>query len=142
MVSMGAGHGMRRGEIARVHTDDLVEDLVGWSLRVHGKGGKDRVIPISDELAEQLRALPPGWVFPSPAGGHLTAHHVGKLIARALPGRWTSHTLRHRFATVSYAGTRDLFAVQDMLGHAKPETTRDYVQLPQDALRATLTAAA
>lgn len=144
MVLLAAEHGLRRGggEIARVHTNDLVEDLLGWSLRVHGKGGKDRVVPLREELANDLRALPPGWAFPSPSGGHLTEHHVGKIIARVLPGGWTAHTLRHRFATVAYAGTRDLLAVQEMLGHAKPETTRGYVQLPADALRAAISAAA
>lgn len=59
-----------------------------------------------------------------------------------LPDGWTTHTLRHRFATVSYAGTRDLLAVQELLGHSRPETTRGYVQLPQDALRAAVAAAA
>lgn len=142
MVSMAGRHGLRRGEIARMHTRDVVEDLVGWSLRVHGKGGKERVIPLAAEVVEQLQAMPDGWVFPSPMGGHLTEHHVGKLIARALPDGWTAHTLRHRFATTAYAGTRDLLAVQELLGHAKPETTRDYVQLPQDALRAAVRAAA
>lgn len=63
-------------------------------------------------------------------------------MARALPGGWTAHTLRHRFATVAYAGTRDLLAVQDMLGHSKPETTRGYIEMPQDALRAAVLAAA
>ena len=64
------------------------------------------------------------------------------LIARALPDQWTAHPLRHRFATVAYQGTRDLLAVQELLGHSKPETTRNYIRLPQDALRAAVAAAA
>ena len=143
MVRLAAFHGLRRGEISRVHTDDLVRDLVGWSLTVHGKGGRKRIVPLDEQLAaELLEATVDGWAFPSPRGGHLTEHHVGKLIARALPGRWTAHPLRHRFATVAYAGTRDLLAVQELLGHARSETTRGYIQLPQDALRAALAAAA
>ena len=109
---------------------------------MHGKGGKDRVIPISDDIARHLLALPDGWAFPSPAGGHLTEQHVGKLIANVLPDGWTAHSLRHRFATTAYAGTRDLLAVQELLGHSRPETTRGYVRLPQDALRAAVAAAA
>lgn len=143
MIVLAAHHGLRRGEIAKIHTRrDVVEDLVGWSLTVHGKGGKDRVIPISDDIARHLLALPDGWAFPSAAGGHLTEQHVGKLIANVLPDGWTAHSLRHRFATTAYAGTRDLLAVQELLGHSRPETTRGYVQLPQDALRAAVAAAA
>lgn len=56
-------------------------------------------------------------------------------MAAALPPGWTAHTLRHRFATRSYAATRDLATVQELLGHAKPETTRLYVALPPDAMR-------
>ena len=142
MVQLAGYHGMRRGEIARVHTDDLLQDLAGWSLIVHGKGAKDRVIPLADDVADELRQLARGWVFPSPAGGPLTAQHVGKLVARVLPEQWTCHTLRHRFATRAYAGTRNMFAVQEMLGHSRPETTRGYVLIPQDDLRATLRSAA
>ncbi len=142
MLQLAARHGLRRGEIARVHSDDVTPDLAGWSLRVHGKGDKLRVIPLADATAAALLELPAGWAFPSPYGGHLTEQHVGKLIARVLPGQWTAHPLRHRFATTAYAGTRDLLAVQEMLGHSRPETTRGYIQMPQDALRAALAAAA
>lgn len=142
MIELAAHVGLRRGEIARIHTDDLHEDLVGWSLRVHGKGGRTRVVPLPESIADRLRTLPAGWVFPSSRGGHLTEGHVGVLIARALPDTWTAHPLRHRFATIAYAGTRDLLAVQELLGHTKPETTRGYIQLPQDALRAAIAAAA
>jgi hypothetical protein len=56
-------------------------------------------------------------LFPNGAGGHLTPGHVGKLIARVLPGDWTAHTLRHRYATRAYRGSHDLRAVQRLLGH-------------------------
>jgi integrase/recombinase XerC len=51
-------------------------------------------------------------------------------------------TLRHRFATVCYAGERDLLAVQTLLGHSKPETTRQYVLIPDKSLRAAVAWAA
>lgn len=142
MLELAGHHGLRRGEIAQVHTDDVFADLVGWSLTVHGKGAKDRVIPLDAHLGQELAMLPRGWVFPSPAGGHLTPQHVGKLIARTLPPGWTAHTLRHRFATVAYQGTKDLLAVQTLLGHSRPETTRGYVLTPRDDLRAAIKAAA
>lgn len=52
------------------------------------------------------------------------------------------HTLRHRCATVAYAKTRDLRAVQELLGHAKPETTAIYTAVPDDAVRDAMRAAA
>lgn len=73
--------------------------------------------------------------FPGADHGHLSPHRVGDLVAAALPGGWTCHTLRHRFATRSYtASGGDLLAVQRLLGHAKPETTQRYVALDVSSL--------
>lgn len=144
MIHLAAQCGLRRGEIARLRREDVVPDLVAYSLRVSGKGGHERMVPLPSELCRQLLAAPAGWLFPSTArgGGHLTPAHVGKLVSRVLPDGWTCHTLRHRCATVAYASTRDLRAVQDLLGHAKPETTARYTQVPVDAVRAAVAAAA
>ena len=49
--------------------------------------------------------------------------------------RVLEHTLRHRFATTAYGVERDLRAVQELLGHSKPETTARYVAVPEGALR-------
>lgn len=136
MLILTSRHGLRRGEVARVHHDDAIRDLVGWSLVVHGKGGRDRVIPISDTTASAIRRRGAGWTFPGQVDGHLSPARVGELVSAALAGTWTAHTLRHRFATKAYAGSRDLIAVQELLGHAKPETTRTYVRPPDDAMRA------
>jgi integrase/recombinase XerC len=144
MVALAAMCGLRRCEIARVRRDDVVPDLFGHSLRVIGKGGHVRNVPLPDLLTRELLALPPGWVFPSraQAGGHLTPAHVGKIVSALMPDGWTTHTLRHRCATVAYAaGGRDLRAVQQLLGHAKPETTARYTQVPDDAVRAAVDAA-
>ncbi|CAM3037225.1 tyrosine-type recombinase/integrase [Skermania piniformis] len=138
MLSLGASAGLRRAEIARVRADD-VEVLGGrHELRVRGKGDRTRLIPISDEFAERLLARGPGWCFPSPAArgpGHLTAAHVGKLISRTLPAGWTTHTLRHRFASQAYAVDRDIRAVQELLGHASVVTTQIYTAIPDNARR-------
>lgn len=140
MMHLGARAGLRRGEIARVHESDLVEDLVGWSLVVRGKGGRERVVPIPDDVAFLLRRraddLGGGWVFPGQDAGHLSPARVGELVSDALPRPWTSHSLRHYFATRSWQHTRDLLVVQRLLGHAKPETTQRYISLGADVLRA------
>lgn len=135
MIELAARAGLRRGEIARVHSDDLVQNGRVWALCVHGKGGRERVVPVPADLAHQMRETG-GWLFPGADQGHLSPHRVGDLVAAALPGGWTCHTLRHRFATRSYQASGDLLAVQRLLGHAKPETTQIYVQLDVSALLA------
>lgn len=138
ILLLGAHGGLRAGEIATVHTRDLAEDL----LYVTGKGGKTRVVPlVDDELVAAIRRAD-GWLFPGRTDGHLSPGHVSVLMCRLLPGRWTTHTLRHRAGTRAYAGTRDILAVGRFLGHSKPETTMRYVQLPADSLRAVARAAA
>lgn len=146
MLRLAGEAGLRRGEVARVHHRDLVENAGGWSLLVHGKGDKKRLVPISDSLADGMRqahALCPagGWLFPNGVGGHLTAGMVGELVSRALPDRWTMHTLRHRFATRAYRGTRNLRAVQTLLGHSSIATTERYTAVDDDEIRAAAMAA-
>lgn len=135
MLRLAHGLGMRRGEVARVHTDDLTRDLVGWSLRVHGKGSRDRLPPLPDDLAREIRQRGPGWVFPGNDRGHLSARWVGKLVARALPGPDTMHGLRHLAATQMHQDTHDLRLVQRVLGHASLATTQVYVHVADDAVR-------
>lgn len=145
ILALAAGAGMRRGEIAQVHARDVVADLGGWSIIAHGKGGRDRTIPLPDSLAVRVRAAclaGGGWAFPGRIGGHLSAERVGRLAADVLPGGWTLHSLRHRFATRAHQGTHDLVAVQHLLGHASVATTQRYVAVEDGALRRAVAAAA
>ena len=81
-----------------------------------------------------------GYLFPSTQHpGPITAVRMGEIVGGCLPPGWTCHTLRHRFATAAYAVERDLRAVQDLLGHAKPETTAIYAAVPEGALRSAVT---
>jgi integrase len=145
ILQLAAQTGLRRAEIARVHRTDLLDDLVGRSLVVHGKGGRDRIVPLPGPLAiavERACIAGGGWAFPGRDHGHLSAQRVGIIASRLLPEGWTLHTLRHRFATTAYAAERDLIAVQRLLGHASVATTQRYVAPPDDALRRAVTAAA
>ncbi|OHU75775.1 integrase, partial [Mycobacteroides chelonae] len=135
MLYLACEAGLRRSEVAQVHTDDLREGFSGYQLLVHGKGAKDRLIPVSDEIAAMILAGPGGhspghgdcgFLFPGADGGHLSARWVGKLCAAAMPGVWTMHKLRHRFATRAYQRTRNLRALQQLLGHASVATTQIY----------------
>ena len=132
--------GLRRAEIAQIHRRDLLQDLGGWSLIVHGKGERPRVVPLpaglAAEIGEQCRRW--GYMLPGDDGGHLSPRYVGKLASRALPDDWTLHALRHRFATRAYSLDRDVFTVQQLLGHASPATTRRYVALDTSSMRSTV----
>lgn len=143
MVRLASIEGMRAVEISRVHTDDVMQDLVGYSLRVHGKGDRVRVIPLDDDLAEDLLEQPRGWIFPGRIDGHLSAAYVSKLLSRALPDGVTGHMLRHRAAGRFYEGTGwDLRATQALLGHASVATTQVYTPERPDQMRRGIFAAA
>ncbi len=141
MIQLAAYAGLRCREIALVHSDDVTRDLLGWALRVHGKGDRSRCVPISDDLARTILAAD-GWLFPGNLDGHLSAAYVSKLIARVLPGA-SAHQLRHRFATRAYQlGGRDIRAVQELLGHASVATTQIYTGVESEAVRRAALAAA
>lgn len=135
MIRLGAECGLRRGEIAAVHSDDVVADSAGRSLIVRGKGDKQRIVPLPDDLACIIMDAH-GCLFPGRFGGHVEESYVGDHISHLLPDGYGAHTLRHRFATVTYATTHDLFVVAELLGHESVETTEHYVAMPDGRLRA------
>jgi integrase/recombinase XerC len=137
MVDLGARQGLRRCEIAAVHTRDLRRDPNGWLLVVHGKGSKERTIPVHPDIAERIAAAPRGWLFPG-RNGHLSVSRVGVLISRAMPGGWSPHSLRRRFATKAYEGEHDLRAVQLLLGHSSLMTTQIYIDTGSASMRSAL----
>lgn len=153
MLALGACAGLRRAEIATLRGDCLERDLEGWSLRIVGKGGRERIVPVSDDLAAMVEARGTGWTFPGQmradgtpvrgdrAAGHLSPARVGELVSALLPDGWTTHTLRHRFASAAYRADRDIRAVQELLGHASVATTQVYTAIPDDARRRASTAA-
>lgn len=128
-------------------------------ILVRGKGGKERMVPLStparqallpwlacrdaDDEAARAKGKPPArHLFPgSGAGGHLTRQHfyiLIKAIAAAGgvdPGRVTPHTLRHAFATHLLAGGADLRVIQTLLGHADLSTTEIYTHVLEDHLK-------
>lgn len=143
ILRLAAEAGLRRGEIALVHAMDLSRDLLGWSLRVHGKGGRERDVPLSDDLASAVRLWAAGgWLLPGAIDGHLSARRVGELAGDVLPEGWTLHTLRHRFATRAHTAKRDILAVSRLLGHASVATTQRYVATDREWLREVAGAAA
>ncbi|MCP3971207.1 MAG: tyrosine recombinase [Rhodobacteraceae bacterium] len=128
-------------------------------LLVLGKGGKERMVPLSPParaaLAEWLKArddaedsarakgaAPSRFLFPSRGkAGHLTRHRFYMLIKELAvagavpPDRVTPHTLRHAFATHLLAGGADLRAIQTLLGHADISTTEIYTHVLDERLK-------
>ena len=139
MIRLGTECGLRRGEIARVHSDDVVADSAGRSLIVRGKGDKQRIVPLPDDLAGIIMDAR-GYLFPGRFGGHVEESYIGDHISRLLPDGYAAHTLRHRFATTAYAATHDLFVVAELLGHESVETTEHYVAMPDGRLREAMAA--
>lgn len=139
MTRLGNEAGMRCCEICRVHSDDVSGPIGRRSILVHGKGGKQRMVPISDALALIL-LTPRGFVFPGQIDGHLSASYVSKLISRAMSGTGTAHPLRHRAAT-DWLGSSggNLRVVQELLGHSSVATTQVYTFVQDDHLRRAVT---
>jgi integrase len=137
MARLACEAGLRRAEVACVHTDDLITDRYGASLIVHGKGSKQRVVPITVTLATGITAGCPfgGFLFPGKIDGHISPDRVGHLVSRVMPAGWSMHKLRHRFATRGYAGTGNLRAVQEALGHASVATTQRYTAVSSEQVR-------
>lgn len=138
MILLAAYDGLRVGEICRIHRDDWTPPL----LLVHGKGGKERIVPVTNpELVSALDRTE-GFLFPGGIDGHLAPGSVGHLVSDLLPDSWSAHRLRTRFATRSYARNPDLIALGKVMGHSRPETTLRYVLLEDDAATRVVLAAA
>jgi site-specific recombinase XerD len=135
MVRLAAELGLRRSEVACIHSRDVATgtDGLDW-LTVHGKGLRERVLPLPADLARVIRSAN-GYLFPGQDDGHVSPWWVGKQVSAALPEGVTMHQLRHRFATQAYAIDQDVLTVQQLLGHASPVTTQRYVQVPAASLR-------
>lgn len=139
MIRLAAECGLRRGEIARVRSDDVMPDLLGRSLIVHGKGGKQRVVPLPDDLADAVAGAH-GFLFPGRWSGHVEESYVSRHVSALLPDGFGCHSLRHRFATAEYRATHDIYLVSRLLGHESVETTQRYTAMADDRLRSGLDA--
>lgn len=128
--------GMRLAELARLTRDDIDLEL---GIRVLGKGRRERFVPIHPALADDLAALAgAGPLFPSRRGGPLSAAGIGEMfrsfVQDQLGVACTPHQLRHSFATELRRQGVDLRVIQQLLGHAKLDTTAIYTQVYPDDL--------
>lgn len=139
MIRLGAEASMRSCEICLANVADIIGGSGGYSIVVHGKGNKPRIVPIDDGLAVNLieRGLSNigGWIFEGKIEGHLSNKRVIELLADALPGAWAGHSLRHRYGTITYQGSKDIRSVQENMGHASVATTQIYTGISDDQRR-------
>ena len=138
------GCGLRISEalaLSRKQIDD--DDPRIRTLRVMGKGGKERIVPILPAVLKAVRLYleacphdpgPEGPLFLGTRGKRLNAAVAQKHVRRArlelgLPNSVTPHAMRHSFATHLLAGGGDLRTIQELLGHASLSTTQRYTDV-------------
>ena len=141
------GSGLRISEALGLRTKDaptVARDV----LRIHGKGGKERLVPalpVTIEAVARYRQLcpyplePGGPLFLGAKGGPLSPRIIQLAIARArealgLPETATPHALRHSFATHLLSAGADLRQIQELLGHASLSTTQIYTEVDRERL--------
>jgi integrase/recombinase XerD len=142
--------GLRASEAISLQLSEL--DLEAAILRAHGKGSKERLVPIGSKAVESLNVyLDQGrprlvglrdepWVFLNLRGRGLSRQGLYKIVqgharTAGLEERMSPHTLRHTFATHLLSGGCDLRSLQEMLGHADIGTTQIYTHLSTERLR-------
>ncbi|QJE74022.1 site-specific tyrosine recombinase XerD [Aerophototrophica crusticola] len=152
--------GLRVSELVGLPTKALTRDA--RALLVKGKGGKERLVPLSQPARDALAAYLPdrpyfmvkgreakqqAYLFPSRSGsGVLTRQRLGQLLkelaleANLDPAKVSPHVLRHCFATHLLDHGADLRSVQKMLGHADIGTTQIYTHVVEGRLKQTVQA--
>jgi integrase/recombinase XerD len=142
--------GLRASEVVGLDVTDV--DMERGFVRAHGKGSKERIVPLGRQAAAAVRRYlqsgrpelvgtrPESKLFVNQRGGRLTRQGLYKIIQRhakaaGLDGKMSPHTLRHTFATHLLSGGCDLRSVQEMLGHADVSTTQLYTHLSNDAIK-------
>ncbi len=131
---LAAYQGLRACEIAVLDRSDVLDQADPPALIAHGKGRKDRVVPLCNRTLSELReyGLPRrGPLFPRLDGrpGPTGAHRVSDITNAYLHGVGipdTLHSLRHRAATGWYAQSQDILVVGALLGHSDPASTAGY----------------
>jgi integrase/recombinase XerD len=144
--------GCRASEVVGLKVEDL--HLDSGFCKCHGKGSKQRVVPLGRLAVEAMRgylqdlrtklvhtAPDAPWVFVSRGGRALTREMLWILVKKyvrrsGLNSKVSPHTLRHSFATHLLAGGADLRTVQELLGHANIRTTQHYTHVDRDRLKA------
>ncbi len=144
VIELLYGAGLRISELCALDRGDV--DVEGRSVRVMGKGNKERVVPFHDECAHALQrwleharprlvtAKSGDAVFVGARGGRVIDSELRRRLARhgieaGARARVHPHKLRHSFATHLLEGGADLRGIQELLGHASLSTTQRYTHV-------------
>ena len=150
MLELAYASGLRVEELRTLRTADL--DFESEAVRVRGKGGKERVVPIGEPAQAALRryletARPAlagrdsgETLFLSVRGRPLHTSDVRRRLERwvraaGLESGVSPHALRHSFATHLLEGGADLRSIQELLGHSSVSTTQVYTRVEPGRLR-------
>lgn len=137
--------GMRVGEAVKLRVTDI--DSRRMTLLVAcGKGNKQRLVPLSPKLLTELRLFwqthrNPVWLFPGvrpnkPLSAATAGRHLQRVRIRAgLKRRFSTHALRHTFATELLEAGVDLLSIQKILGHRSLNTTANYTHVRRNHLQ-------
>jgi site-specific recombinase XerD len=130
--------GMRRTEVAEITLEDI--DLENGQLLVHGKGAKERTVPLTPEAVQAIqhylahrRQTISHRLFVSQTGQPIHGRVINRMLKRllgkaGLAGQGiTPHKLRHTFATTLVQNGVDIRTVQELLGHSDLQTTARYL---------------
>ncbi len=140
------GCGLRISEALSLTADDLP---LGETLRITGKGGKERIVPLIRPARQAIEAYlalvpyacqPGAPLFRAIRGGPLAPRTIQKVMEQSrlqlgLPSSATPHALRHSFATHLLNAGGDLRAIQELLGHASLSTTQMYAHTSRERLK-------
>jgi len=146
-LQLAYGCGLRLSELIHLRVTDIDSARMVIHVRA-GKGAKDRLVPLSPRLLEELRAYwrlcrPTTWLFPGakpgePICGSNMQRRFGRLVKRVgLTKHCSLHTLRHSYATHLLEAGVDLLTLKMLLGHRTLETTARYLHVSTDRLRQT-----
>lgn len=137
--------GLRVSELTGLNVGSI--DLESGLVKVLGKGGKERIVPLGSHAVAAIsayqEALPPEGAsraaFLNARGGRLTRRSVARIVDRhmlklATMKKVSPHTLRHTFATHLLESGVDLRAIQELLGHSSLSTTQKYTHVNIDRL--------
>jgi site-specific recombinase XerD len=147
LLQVAYGCGLRLHELLHVRVTDI--DSARMVLHVRqGKGAKDRLVPLSPRLVQELRAYwllgrPRIWLFPGhTADGTLTSSCVQRRCTRlvkkvGLTKHGSMHTLRHSYATHLLEAGVDVLTLKALMGHASLQTTARYLHVSTQRLHQT-----
>jgi len=150
MLELAYSSGLRCAELVALDLDSI--DFDAETVRVRGKGGKERIVPLGEPaqraVARYVERFRPALVgdpdesalLISKSGRRLSPSDVTRRLGRwveeaAIAGRVSPHALRHSFATHMLEGGADLRSIQELLGHASISTTQIYTRVEPGRLR-------